>query len=103
MYVHWSRFEEGMNVVQDLSWTHSALVKLNDFNIVLMIDNTCKTNRYMMPLLEVVGVTSTGLIFSVAFMLLASKLYHNFVWALEVCFLELIHSQRSWTVLKILL
>jgi len=36
-----------------------------------------------MPLFEVVGVTSTGLTFSVAFMLLASERHHNFVWALE--------------------
>jgi len=36
-----------------------------------------------MPLFEVVGVTSMGLIFSVAFKLLASERHHNFVWALE--------------------
>ncbi|XP_068486516.1 protein FAR-RED IMPAIRED RESPONSE 1-like [Phaseolus vulgaris] len=84
MYVHWSRFEEGTNVVQDLFWTHPDLVKLlNAFNIVLMMDSTYKTNRYRMPLFEVVGVTSTGLTFSAAFMLLASKRHHNFVWALE--------------------
>jgi len=83
MYVHWSRFEEGTNVVQDLFWTHPDSVKLlNAFNIVLMMDNTYKTNRYMMPLFEV-GVTSTGFTFSVVFMLLASEHHHNFVWALE--------------------
>ncbi|XP_068492226.1 PKS-NRPS hybrid synthetase cheA-like [Phaseolus vulgaris] len=38
---------------------------------------------YKMPLFEVVGVTSTGLTFSVAFMLLASEHHHNIVWALE--------------------
>ena len=33
MYVHWSRFEEGTNVVQDLFWTHPDPVKLlNAFN-----------------------------------------------------------------------
>jgi len=70
MYVHWSRSEEEMNVVQDLFWTHLYLVKLlNSFNIVLMMDNTNKTNRYKMPLLEVVGVTSMGFTFGVAFML----------------------------------
>lgn len=36
-----------------------------------------------MPLFEVVGVTSTGVTFSAAFMLLASERHHNFVWALE--------------------
>ncbi|XP_068504159.1 protein FAR-RED IMPAIRED RESPONSE 1-like [Phaseolus vulgaris] len=84
MYIYWSRFEEGTNVVQDLFWTHPDSVKLlNAFNIVLMMDSTYKTNRYRMPLFEVVGVTSTGLTFSAAFMLLASERHHNFVWALE--------------------
>ncbi|XP_068477380.1 PKS-NRPS hybrid synthetase cheA-like [Phaseolus vulgaris] len=77
-------FEEGTNVMQDLFWTHPDSVKLlNAFNIVLMMDSTYKTNRYKMPLFEVVGVTSTGLTFSAAFMLLASERHHNFVWALE--------------------
>ena len=79
MYVHWSRFEEGMNVVQDLFWTHPNLVKLlNAFNIKLMM-----AVRIGCPCVEVVGVTSTGLTFSAAFMLLASERHYNFVWALE--------------------
>jgi len=36
-----------------------------------------------MSLFEVVGVTSTGFTFSVAFMLLASERHHNFIWALK--------------------
>jgi len=36
-----------------------------------------------MPLFEVVGVTSTGLTFSEAFMLLASERLHKFVCALK--------------------
>ena len=107
IYVHWSRFEEGTKVVQDLFWTHLVSVKLlNTFNIVLVMDSTYKINRYRMPLLKVVGVTSTGLTFSVAFMLLASEHQHNSVWALrnlEVCVLVLIHTQRLWSVIKILL
>ena len=84
MYINWSRFEERKNVVQDLFWTHPDSVKLlNAFNIVLMMDSTYKTNRYRMPLFEVVGATSTWLTFSVAFMLLALERHHNFVWALE--------------------
>ena len=60
MYINWSRFEERKNVVQDLFWTHPDSVKLlNAFNIVLMMDSTYKTNRYRMPLFEVVGATST--------------------------------------------
>jgi len=44
-----------------------------------MMDNTYKTNRYRLPLIEVVGVTSTGLTFSGAFILLEAECENNFV------------------------
>jgi len=84
MYVHWCRCEEVSNVVQDIFWTHPDSVKLvNSFNIVILIDSTYKTNKHKMSLLEVVGITSTGLAFSVAFCLLAAEKENNFVWALD--------------------
>jgi len=68
MYVHWCRCEEVSNVVQDIFWIHPYSVKLvNLFNIVILMDSTYKTNKYMMLLLGVVGITSTGLTFSVHF------------------------------------
>ena len=74
MYVHWCRCGEVSNVLQDIFWTHPDLVKLvNSFYIVILMDSTYKTNKYRMPLLEVVGITSTGLTFSVAFCLLAAE------------------------------
>ena len=78
-YVHWCRCDEVSNVVQDIFWTHPDSVKLvNSFNIVILMDSTYKTNKYRMPLLEVVGITSTGLTFSVAFCLLAAEKENNF-------------------------
>jgi len=47
------------------------------------MDTTYKTNKYRLPLLEVVGVTSTGLTFSVAFVLMATECQNNFIWALQ--------------------
>jgi len=39
-------------VVYDVFWTHYDSVKLlNSLNVVLMMDNTYKTNRYMLSLL----------------------------------------------------
>jgi len=71
-------------VVQDLFWTHPNSVKLlNSFHIVLMMDSTYKTNRYKLPLLEIVGVTSTELTFSITFILVEAECENNFVWALE--------------------
>jgi len=63
-------FNEGMHVLQYIFWTHPDSIKLlSSFNIVLMMDNTYKTKRYKIPLLEVVGVISTGLTFSATFVL----------------------------------
>ena len=56
---------------------------LNSFNIVFLMDSTYKTNKYRLPLLEIVGVTSTGLTFSAAFAFLSSEKQNNFIWALE--------------------
>jgi len=52
------------NVVQDIFWIHPDSVKLvNSFNIVILMDSMYKMNKYRMPLLEVVGITSTDLTF----------------------------------------
>lgn len=49
-------------------WTNPTAMKLlNAFSIVFLMDSTCKTNKYRLPLLEIVGVTSTKLTFSAAF------------------------------------
>jgi len=53
------------------------------FSIVLVMDNTYKTNKYRLPLLEIVGVTSTDLTFSTVFVVLSSERESNFIWALE--------------------
>jgi len=47
------------------------------------MDSTYKTNKYRLPLLEIVGVTSTGLTFSAAFVLMSTKREKNFTWALQ--------------------
>ena len=84
MYLHWCRFNEGKNVVQDLFWTHPDSIKLpNSFDIVLMMDSTYKTNMYKLPLLYIIGVMSTGQTFSVTFILVEAERENNFVWALE--------------------
>jgi len=72
-YIHWSRCQEESEVVSDLFWTHPDSVKLlNAFNIVFLMDTTYKTNKYRLSLLEIVGVTSTGLTFYVAFAFISS-------------------------------
>ncbi|XP_028098948.1 uncharacterized protein LOC114298553 [Camellia sinensis] len=46
------------------------------------MDCTYKTNRYRLPLLEIVGVTSTEMTFSVAFAYLQYERVDNYAWVL---------------------
>lgn len=83
-YTCWSRTHEDSNVVRDMFWTHTdSITLLNMFPLVLIMDSTYKTNKYRLPLFEIVGVTSTGLTFNVAFAYMDSERQDNFWWALE--------------------
>ncbi|KAK2436914.1 hypothetical protein QL285_021874 [Trifolium repens] len=65
-------------------WGHPDSVKLfNMFPTVLVMDSTYKVNKYRIPLLEVVGCTSTGKTYAIAFGFLTSEKEDNFVCALQ--------------------
>lgn len=83
-YFHWRRCVESSDVVSNLFWTHPDAIKLlNAFNIILLMGNTYKTNKYKLLLLEIVGVTSTRLSFSASFVLLLSEREKNFICVLK--------------------
>ena len=83
-YVEWHRKDESNDCVRDLFWAHPTSIQLlNAFCSVLIMDCTYKTNRYRLPLLEIVGVTSTNLTFSVAFVYLEAERVDNYTWAIE--------------------
>ncbi|KAL5123971.1 Protein FAR1-RELATED SEQUENCE 5 [Glycine soja] len=72
------------DVVRDIFWCHPDSVKLvNACNLVFLIDNTYKTNRYRLPLLNFVGVTLTGMTFSADFAYVEGERINNLVWALQ--------------------
>ncbi|KAH1232056.1 Protein FAR1-RELATED SEQUENCE 5 [Glycine max] len=82
-YIHWHRLKDE-DVVRDLFWCHPDAVKLcNACHLVFLIDNTYKTNRYRLPLLDIVGVTPTRMTFSAGFAYLEGEHVNNLVWALE--------------------
>src|SRR3954468_7731506 len=67
-YVSSFRTSEDKVIVRDIFWTHPESIKLfNTFPTVLVMDSTYKTNKYRLPLLEIVGVTSTDKTYSVGF------------------------------------
>ncbi|KAI5439944.1 hypothetical protein KIW84_025343 [Lathyrus oleraceus] len=83
-YVYWSRKKDDSEVVREIFWAHPNSVKLlNIFPIVLVMDNTYKTNKYRQPLFEIVGMTSTELTFAVGFAYMESEQTENFCWVLE--------------------
>ncbi|KAL6513162.1 hypothetical protein OROGR_020648 [Orobanche gracilis] len=83
-YFTLSRLDDESNVVKDIFWAHPTAVKLlNKFSIVLILDTTYKTNRYRMPLLEIVGQTSTEKNFTVAFCYMECEKHSNYLWALQ--------------------
>ncbi|XP_058763594.1 protein FAR1-RELATED SEQUENCE 5-like [Vicia villosa] len=72
--------------VRDIFWTHQDSIKFfNTFSTVLLLDSIYKTNKYRLPLFEMVGVTSTEKNFAVGFSFLKCEKEDNFRWALEVC------------------
>jgi hypothetical protein len=83
-YVYWSRKKDDSEVVREIFWAHPDSVKLlNIFSIMLVMDNTYKTNKYRQTLFEIVGMTSTELTFAIAFAYMESEQTENFCWVLE--------------------
>ncbi|KAH1257474.1 Protein FAR1-RELATED SEQUENCE 5 [Glycine max] len=82
-YIHWHKIKDE-DMVHDIFWCHHDAVKLvNACNLVFLIDNTYKTNRYRLPLLDFVGVTPTGMTFSAGFAYVKGECVNNLVWALQ--------------------
>lgn len=82
-YFEWHRCSGGDDIVTDLFWSHPGCVDLlRAFPHVLIMDCTYKTNRYRLPLFEIVGVTSTNMTFSVAFAYISYEKEDNYIWAL---------------------
>ncbi|KAK1278378.1 hypothetical protein QJS04_geneDACA016887 [Acorus gramineus] len=94
-YIERHRAEADVEVVSDIFFTHPTSIQLiKAFPLVFMMDCTYKTNRYRMPLLEIVGVTSTGKTFAAAFMYLHGEKEDNYTWAME-CFNSLFDGSPS--------
>lgn len=82
--MEWHRSDRLSDYITDLFWVHLMAIKLfKTFPHVLIMDCTYKTNRYKYPLLEIVGVTSTELTFSIAFIFMDHEYEDNYTWAME--------------------
>ena len=83
-YIHYVRRDEETDILLDIFWANPVGVRLYcTFNIVVVVDTTYKTNKYKLPLFEIVGITSTMLTFSIACAFLQCERADNFTWALH--------------------
>ena len=75
-------------------WTGGwCLEQWKRFPHVLMVDNTYKTNRFKMPLFQVVGVTNIGKIFHAGFGLVDNERFDAFQWLFQrICHTARLHS-----------
>ncbi|KAK1262170.1 hypothetical protein QJS04_geneDACA021835 [Acorus gramineus] len=88
-YIERHRVQENAEVVSEIFFAHPKSIQLvHAFPLVFMMDCTYKTNQYRMPLLEIVGVTSTGKTFVAALVYLRAEKEDNYAWAME-CFKSL--------------
>ena len=81
----WSRIQLNTdNRVTEVLFAHpKSIAYLRSYPDILILDCTYKTNRYKMPLLDMVGVDASQRSFCIAFAFLSGEEEANYVWALE--------------------
>ncbi|XP_058775209.1 uncharacterized protein LOC131649464 [Vicia villosa] len=87
-HVYNRRYQYKLSLRWDRTEMQHLLKLLDDNNYVSMhhrCEDGATTNKYKLPLLEIIGVTSTGKTYSVGFAFLECEKEENFTWALEVC------------------
>jgi hypothetical protein len=68
--------------ISDIFSSHPESIKMFKlFPIVVVMDSTYNTNKYMLHLLEFVRTTSTEQTLSIGFAFITAEKEDNFVWA----------------------
>uniref|UniRef100_A0A8H7K5T0 MULE transposase domain-containing protein n=1 Tax=Bionectria ochroleuca TaxID=29856 RepID=A0A8H7K5T0_BIOOC len=81
----WSRirFDQDGRVTAVLFAHPESLAYLKSYPDILILDCTYKTNKYKMPLLDIVGVDACQRSFCIAFAFLGGEEEKDYVWALD--------------------
>ncbi|XP_012850817.1 PREDICTED: uncharacterized protein LOC105970528 [Erythranthe guttata] len=83
-YEYWYRSNEGDDTLTDLMFAAPISLKLlRLFSHVILMDCTYKTNRYEMPLLEIIGITPVGKNFTIAVAFMSHEDANTYEWALR--------------------
>ncbi|XP_076943183.1 protein FAR1-RELATED SEQUENCE 5-like [Bidens hawaiensis] len=82
-YTHDFRKNPSTNAMEDLFFMHpTSYIMFRSFPHVLIIDTTYNTNVYRLPLVQIVGVTSTGKTITIALSFIPKEKEDNFRWVL---------------------
>ncbi|XP_076943685.1 uncharacterized protein LOC143614011 [Bidens hawaiensis] len=74
----------GLNELENIFFVHPTSFDIwRAFPHILIIDSTYKTNKYNMPFVQIVGVTSTNNTFSIAFAFMHNEKTVNYTWVLN--------------------
>ena len=81
----WSRVQYGpdRHVTAVLFAHPESLAYLQTYPEVLLLDCTYKTNKYRMPLLDMIGIDAAQRSFCIAFAFLSGETEEDYMWALE--------------------
>ncbi|KAI5678146.1 hypothetical protein M9H77_09096 [Catharanthus roseus] len=83
-YTVFYRNREDSNMLSDIVIAHPTSIEmLRTWPYILIMDTTYKTNKYNMPLLEVVGMTPTGKNFTVASAFMRNEQATTYRWVLQ--------------------
>ncbi|KAK8918713.1 hypothetical protein KSP39_PZI021107 [Platanthera zijinensis] len=98
-YVSFNKVNAETNQLESLFFAHPVSIQLcKMFSCVFLLDCTYKTNRYKLPLLCIVGVTSTNRSFYAAFVFMSNEVETSYAWALE-CFRTILDQKKLPCVL----
>ncbi|KJZ68317.1 hypothetical protein HIM_12292 [Hirsutella minnesotensis 3608] len=81
----WSRIQldQARRVTAVLFAHPESLTYLQAYPELLILDCTYKTNKYKMPLLDIIGVDACQRSFCIAFAFLSGEAEEDFIWALD--------------------
>ncbi|CAG8502740.1 2637_t:CDS:2, partial [Scutellospora calospora] len=83
---HYYQYNQNGNLTH-LFFAHpKSIILTKTYNSILLMDCTYKTNKFKMPLLHVVGMTSFNTTFSSCFAFLKSEQEEDYKWALTCVF-----------------
>lgn len=77
------RFDDKGRIISVLFAHPQSLEYLQAYPDVLLLDCTYNTNKYNMPLLDIIGVDACNRSFCIAFALLSGEAEEDYLWALD--------------------